>query len=169
MPKKSKILTPITLLFVILSKIVLCNTAIFIKLFSSWRSIICLNFSDKSDREFNKFLSSVLNLSNLGTLLSQLFSIKARTLWQRLPKLFARKSKEYADLNEIVKNKVISKLDHSLIQDNPWFFNKQPSTENLVVYIWEQIVDRIKSPAKLYCIKLRETGTIFTEYYGDDH
>ena len=73
------------------------------------------------------------------------------------------------DLNEIVKNKVISKLDHSLIQDNPWFFNKQPSTENLVVYIWEQIVDRIEFPAKLYCIKLRETGTIFTEYYGDDH
>ena len=72
------------------------------------------------------------------------------------------------DLNEVVKEKVISKLDHSLIQDNPWFSNRQPSTENLVVYIWEQIVNRIKLPAKLYCIKLRETGTIFTEYYGDD-
>ena len=72
------------------------------------------------------------------------------------------------DLNEVVKEKVISKLDHSLIQDNPWFSNRQPSTENLVVYIWEQIVNRIKLPAKLHCIKLRETGTIFTEYYGDD-
>ena len=72
------------------------------------------------------------------------------------------------DLNKIIKNKIISKLDHSLIQNNPWFSNKQPSTENLVVYIWNQIVDEIKPPAKLYCIKLRETGTIFTEYYGDD-
>ena len=72
------------------------------------------------------------------------------------------------DLNKIVDEKVISNLDHSLIQDNMWFTDKQPSTENLVVYIWEQIVDEIKSPAKLYCIKLRETGTIFTEYYGDE-
>jgi len=72
------------------------------------------------------------------------------------------------DLNKIVDEKVISNLDHSLIQDNIWFTDKQPSTENLVVYIWEQIVDEIKSPAKLYCIKLRETGTIFTEYYGDE-
>ena len=72
------------------------------------------------------------------------------------------------DLNKIVDEKVISNLDHSLIQDNIWFTDKQPSTENLVVYIWEQIVDEIKFPAKLYCIKLRETGTIFTEYYGDE-
>ena len=72
------------------------------------------------------------------------------------------------DLNKIVDEKVISNLDHSLIQDNIWFTDKQPSTENLVVYIWEQIVDEIKFLAKLYCIKLRETGTIFTEYYGDE-
>jgi len=72
------------------------------------------------------------------------------------------------DLNKIVKSKIISKLDHSMIQENPWFADKQPSTENLVVYIWEQIVEEVKSPAKLYCIKLRETGTIFTEYYGDE-
>ena len=73
------------------------------------------------------------------------------------------------DLNKIVKNKIISKLDHSLIQDNPWFSGKQPSTENLVVYIWMQIVDEIKLPARLHCIKLRETGTIFTEYYGEEN
>ena len=72
------------------------------------------------------------------------------------------------DLNKIIKNKIISKLDHSLNQDNPWFSDRQPSTENLVVYIWNQIADEIKSPAKLYRIKLRETGTIFTEYYGDE-
>ena len=72
------------------------------------------------------------------------------------------------DLNNIVNYKIISKLDHTLIQDNPWFKNQQPSTENLVVYIWCQIVHEIKSPAKLHCIKLRETGTIFTEYYGDE-
>ncbi len=72
------------------------------------------------------------------------------------------------DLNKIVEKEVISELDHSLIQDNKWFEGKQPSTENLVLFIWNQIVDRIEVPAKFHCVKLRETGTIFTEYYGEE-
>jgi len=72
------------------------------------------------------------------------------------------------DLNQIVETKVISELDHSLIQDNKWFKNKQPSTENLVLFIWNQIVNHIEKPASLHAIKLRETGTIFTEYYGEE-
>ena len=71
-------------------------------------------------------------------------------------------------LNKIVSDKVIEVLDHSLIQDNEWFKRKQPSTENLVQFIWHQISPGIPLPAKLHCIKLRETGTIFTEYYGDE-
>ena len=62
---------------------------------------------------------------------------------------------------------VISNLDHSQIdQDIDWFQNRQPSTENLVVYIWNQIVDEIPKPAHLHSIKLQETPTIYTEYYG---
>ena len=49
-----------------------------------------------------------------------------------------------------------------------WFKNKQPSTENLVLFIWEQIVEHIPDGANLYKIKLRETPTIYTEYYGPD-
>ena len=71
-------------------------------------------------------------------------------------------------LNKIVNDRVIETLDHSLIQDNEWFKGKQPSTENLVLFIWNQISSKISLPAKLHCIKLRETGTIFTEYYGDE-
>ena len=73
------------------------------------------------------------------------------------------------ELNEVVNKKVINVLDHNLIQDVEWFKQKQPSTENLVVFIWQQIVSEIVLPAKLYCVKLRETGTIFTEYYGDEY
>ena len=71
------------------------------------------------------------------------------------------------ELNEVVNKKVINVLDHNLIQDVEWFNDKQPSTENLVVFIWEQIASEIALPAKLFCVKLRETGTIFNEYYGD--
>ena len=71
-------------------------------------------------------------------------------------------------LKEIVVKYVISVLDHSQIQkDIVWFHNKQPSTENLVLFIWKEVSSKIQDPAKLYCIKLRETGTIFTEYYGE--
>jgi 6-pyruvoyltetrahydropterin/6-carboxytetrahydropterin synthase len=71
------------------------------------------------------------------------------------------------ELNEIVKIHVLDIMDHSQIElDIPWFKSKQPSTENMVVFIWDQIVGEIPNPAKLQSIKLRETPTIFTEYYG---
>ena len=72
-------------------------------------------------------------------------------------------------IKKIVYEKVISILDHSQIQEDiEWFKGKQPSTENLVIFIWEQIASQIESPAKLYKIKLRETPTIFTEYFGPE-
>ena len=72
-------------------------------------------------------------------------------------------------LKKIVHERVISVLDHSQIQEDvKWFKGKQPSTENLVIFIWEQIVSEIKDPAKLHKIKLRETPTIFTEYFGPE-
>ena len=73
-------------------------------------------------------------------------------------------------LKSLVDNKVIEVLDHSQIQEDiNWFKGKQPSTENLVLFIWESIASHIDKPAKLYKIKLRETPTIFTEYYGPDN
>ena len=70
-------------------------------------------------------------------------------------------------LNEIISKHVISLFDHSQIEkDIDWFLDKQPSTENMVIFIWNQISDKIPSEASLYSIKLRETATMFTEYYG---
>ena len=74
-----------------------------------------------------------------------------------------------SDLKEVVDKRVINHLDHSEIQkDVEWFSNKQPSTENLVIFIWNQLKDSIPGKGKLHKIKLRETPTIYTEYYGPD-
>lgn len=74
------------------------------------------------------------------------------------------------ELNKVVNKKVINIFDHSQIEkDIPWFKDKQPSTENMVVFIWNQIFDNIPSNAILHCIKLRETPTIFSEYYGPEN
>ena len=70
-------------------------------------------------------------------------------------------------LNELVQKKIINLLDHSQIEkDIEWFDNRQPSTENMVLFIWGQIAEGIPAPAKLYSIKLQETPTIYTEYFG---
>ena len=72
-----------------------------------------------------------------------------------------------SDLKKIVKEKVLDILDHSQIQEDiQWFSNKQPSTENLVIFIWSQICDDIPYGGTLHKIKLRETPSIYTEYYG---
>ena len=72
-------------------------------------------------------------------------------------------------LNKIVSKYIIDIFDHSQIEkDIDWFKNKQPSTENMLFFMWDEIVDRIPSEAILHCIKLRETPTIFSEYYGPE-
>ena len=71
-------------------------------------------------------------------------------------------------LKIIVNNHIIKIMDHSQIEkDIAWFKNKQPSSENMVVFIWETIENKIKR-AKLYRVRLIETPTIKTDYYGPD-
>jgi len=70
------------------------------------------------------------------------------------------------DLNEIVKSKVVNKLDHSQIEDEiKWFEGKQPSSENILVWAWSEIGPRINE-GELYRLRLVETHSIHTDYYG---
>lgn len=72
-------------------------------------------------------------------------------------------------LNIIIIAEVINKLDHSDIgNDIPWFQNKQPSSENLSVYIWNLLENKIPNPARLHRIKIHETLTISAEYFGEE-
>ena len=71
-------------------------------------------------------------------------------------------------VNKIVKSNVVDIIDHSQIEkDIPWFEGKQPSSEVIVVWIWEQIDKDLKG-AKLHRIRLVETHSIHTDYYGPD-
>ena len=71
-------------------------------------------------------------------------------------------------VNKIVKSKVVNILDHSQIeQDIPWFKGKQPSSEVIVVWIWEQISKYLEG-VELYRIRLVETHSIHTDYYGPE-
>ena len=60
-----------------------------------------------------------------------------------------------SELKKIVNRYAINYLDHSVIQEDiNWFKDKQPSTENLVIFIWNQLDSHIPNGAKLFKIKL---------------
>ena len=69
-------------------------------------------------------------------------------------------------LNKLVKAKVVDVLDLSQIEiDIEWFKDKQPSSENILVWAWDEISPGIKS-GKLHRLRLVETHSIYTDYYG---
>ncbi len=73
-------------------------------------------------------------------------------------------------LKKIVNEKVINIIDHSTIEkDISWFANRQPSTELMVIWIWEQIEPALIKKVELIRIRLRETPTIYTDYYGPNN
>ena len=67
---------------------------------------------------------------------------------------------DFVDLKKIVTEKVISKLDHQFINK----IIKQPSAENISVWIWNQLEKKLP----LYEIKLWETPTSFVVYQGSE-
>ena len=70
-------------------------------------------------------------------------------------------------LNKIVKSRVVDIIDHSHIElDIDWFNNRQPSSENILIWVWEQLASKILE-GKLHWLRLVETHSIHTDYYGE--
>lgn len=71
-------------------------------------------------------------------------------------------------LGEIIRSEVTEFLDHSNLNlDIPFIpEGMMPTTENLVVVIWEQLEPHITG-CSLHCIHLQETDKIYAAYYGE--
>ena len=76
---------------------------------------------------------------------------------------------DLSDLGELIKERVISKLDHKNMNlDVDFMKGKMTSTENIAIAIWEQLNEPIKSlGAELHKIMLQETENNYVEYYGE--
>ena len=74
-------------------------------------------------------------------------------------------------LSKIIREKVTDQLDHkNLNVDVPFMQGIMPSTENLCIAIWKQIVEPIAAHGcYLHAIKLYETENNFAEYFGPQH
>jgi len=71
-------------------------------------------------------------------------------------------------LGRIVKSNVVDILDHSQIEKEiDWFKGKQPSSENILLWAWEEIAPRLQQ-GTLYRLRLVETHSIHTDYYGPE-
>lgn len=70
-------------------------------------------------------------------------------------------------LKEIIHAHVISKVDHKNLNiDTDFMHGLIPTSENIVVAIWDQLKDKIPS-GKLYSVKLYETENNYFEYRGE--
>ncbi len=72
-------------------------------------------------------------------------------------------------LSELIRREVTDHLDHSNLNLDIDFIPKniQPTTENLVIIIWQRLQEVIaQHGCQLHRIKLQETETIYAEYYG---
>lgn len=72
------------------------------------------------------------------------------------------------DVSNIVREKIISKLDHKNVNlDVDFMKGKLATTENLAVEIWKQIETPIKNiGCQLHCVKIQETENNYVEYFG---
>ncbi|MDP7071780.1 MAG: 6-carboxytetrahydropterin synthase [Candidatus Marinimicrobia bacterium] len=69
-------------------------------------------------------------------------------------------------LKEVVNEKIVNRIDHSHFEKKiDWFKDKQPSSENLTKFIWGEIESHLEG-CRLHRVRLKETDTIYTDYYG---
>ncbi len=72
-------------------------------------------------------------------------------------------------LGDLIKEKIINKVDHSNLNLDIDFLpkNNQPTTENLVIYFWKELAPHI-TECQLHSIRLHETENIYAEYFGEE-
>ncbi len=72
------------------------------------------------------------------------------------------------DLSTIIRVYITEKLDHkNLNLDVDFMKGLMPSTENVAIAIWNQLLPPINAlDCELHCIKLYETENNFVEYFG---
>jgi 6-pyruvoyltetrahydropterin/6-carboxytetrahydropterin synthase len=71
-------------------------------------------------------------------------------------------------LRSMVEEQVLSALDHrNLNLDVPWLRGLNPTTENLVVAIWDRLVGMVPASARLTRLVLWETPKNYVEYEGE--
>ena len=70
-----------------------------------------------------------------------------------------------ADLDEVVRKRVMERFDHTNLNLDPLFVNQVPTTENLCRAVFDLLNEKV-DPAKLVQVRVEETENNFFEYSG---
>lgn len=71
-------------------------------------------------------------------------------------------------LREVVEERVVRELDHSNLNlDIPWLEGVNPTTENLIVAIWDRLSTALPDSIDLVRLILWETPRNYVEYMGE--
>lgn len=72
-------------------------------------------------------------------------------------------------LGTIIRREITDVLDHTNLNLDPNFLppGVLPTTENLVIYIWKQLVPFLPEGVTLHSVKLEETDKISCTYFGE--
>ncbi|XP_043498601.1 6-pyruvoyl tetrahydrobiopterin synthase [Polistes fuscatus] len=73
-----------------------------------------------------------------------------------------------SDLKVYMKNVLMDRLDHkNLDKDVPYFKNVVSTTENLAIYIYNELKKELPNPDLLYEVKIHETDNNIVYYRGE--
>jgi len=91
---------------------------------------------------------------------------------------------DFKDLKDMIKQQIISRLDHALLlnsrtpsdlleimiknYDKIVLLDYQPTTENMIADMAEQIKSLLPENLVLYSLLLRETQTSYAEWFAED-
>ena len=72
-----------------------------------------------------------------------------------------------AEVNRLVADAVLARFDHAFLNDDPAFAEGTvPTTENLVLVIWDVLADKLGTD-RLSVVRLWEDPTLGVEYRGE--
>ena len=72
---------------------------------------------------------------------------------------------DFSELSQIVKDRVVSRLDHSYIND----ILEQPTAENIALWVWDQIEAEVSRPnCRLSLVEVWETRTSCVSLSAED-
>jgi len=71
-----------------------------------------------------------------------------------------------ADLDLVVRQRVVKRFDHANLNLDPEFVNRVPTTENLCRVVFDLLNGALPA-GELECVRVEETENNFFEYFGD--
>jgi len=73
---------------------------------------------------------------------------------------------DFAELKRILRERVISRLDHANLNETPPFDKVNPSSENIARFVYEEI-RKVLSGIELRWVQVWESPDAWVTYYGE--